>query len=150
VDTNPAREILVGTDGSATADEAVRRAASAARESGARLHIVTAVGGPTRDGGAEIPDEFRWMASPGQVGDEVLRRAADLVGPGLEVQLHSRPGDPADVLVELAAELGADLIVVGNKGMQGVGGHLRPSVPNRVSHHAPCDVLIVATTGRAA
>ena len=141
--------ILVGTDGSATADAAVRRAAEAARSSGARLHIATAVGGDAR-GDIHVPEELTWAATPGRRADAVLERAATLAGPGLEVELHSRPGDPADVLVDLAHELGVDLIVVGNKGMHGVGGHLRPSVPNRVSHRARCDVLIVATTGRAA
>jgi nucleotide-binding universal stress UspA family protein len=148
----PATQILVGTDGSDTADEAVRKAAQAAALSYARLHIVTAVDGPARHaaGPEGVPSDLAWAATPGQRADEILRRARDLVHPGVEVELHSRPGDAADVLVELADELHADLIVVGNKGMQGMGGYVRPTVPNRVSHRAHCDVLIVATTGTAA
>jgi len=149
--TTSVTQILVGTDGSPTADVAVARAGEAARAAGARLHVVTAIDGPARlQDERELPRDLAWAATPGRRADAVLRRAATLVGPGVEVELHSRPGDPADVLVDLAEELGADLIVVGNKGMHGVGGYVRPTVPNRVSHRARCDVLIVATTGRAA
>jgi nucleotide-binding universal stress UspA family protein len=146
-------EIVVGTDGSPTAAEAVRRAARTAALAGARLHIVTAVDGPARaavTAGGEIPEEMQWLATPGHAADHILERARELVHPGVVVELHSRPGDAADVLVNVAAEVGADLIVVGNKGMHGVGGYLRPTVPNRVSHRARCDVLIVATDGTAA
>jgi nucleotide-binding universal stress UspA family protein len=143
-------QILVGTDGSATADAAVRRAAEAAVTAGARLHIVTVVDAPAVKAAATLPEELGWAATPGRRADEILRRAAAMVDPSVEVEVHSRPGDAADVLVDMAAELHADLIVVGNKGMHGVGGYVRPSVPNRVSHRARCDVLIVATTGKAA
>jgi nucleotide-binding universal stress UspA family protein len=146
-------EIVVGTDGSRTADEAVRRAARAAALAGARLHIVTAVDGPARTAATadgDLPDEMQWLATPGHAADHILERARELVHPGVVVELHNRPGDAADVLVEVADQVGADLIVVGNKGMQGVGGYLRPTVPNRVSHRARCDVLIVATGGKAA
>ena len=144
-------QILVGTDGSVTADAAVARAGQAARTAGARLHVVTAIDGPARGHReSEVPTELAWAATPGRRADEILRRAARIVGADVEVELHSRPGDAADVLVDLADELDADLIVVGNKGMHGVGGYVRPTVPNRVSHRARCDVLIVATTGRAA
>jgi len=147
----PVTQILVGTDGSPTADAAVARAGEAARAAGARLHVVTAIDGPARlDRQGELPRDLAWAATPGRRADEILRRAVTIAGPDLDVELHSRPGDPADVLVDLAGELGADLIVVGNKGMHGMGGYVRPTVPNRVSHRARCDVLIVATTGRAA
>jgi nucleotide-binding universal stress UspA family protein len=143
-------DIVVGTDGSPTAEEAVRRAGEAALLAGARLHVTTAMDGPAVRVAKDLPDELAWAATPGRRADEILRRAAELVHPAVEVELHSREGDAADVLVDLADELDADLIVVGNKGMHGVGGYVRPSVPNRVSHRAHCDVLIVATTGKAA
>jgi nucleotide-binding universal stress UspA family protein len=151
VNADSTSEIVVGTDGSTTADEAVRRAARAAALSGARLHIVTAVDGPAKAAGKQsLPPDLEWLSTPGRVADQILERARGLVHPGVVVELHTRPGDAADVLVELADEVHADLIVVGNKGMHGVGGYVRPTVPNRVSHRATCDVLIVATTGRAA
>jgi nucleotide-binding universal stress UspA family protein len=62
------------------------------------------------------------------------------------VQTHTRAGDPADVLVAAANEFGADLVVVGNRGMSGVRRFVLGSVPNKVSHHCPCSLLIVDTT----
>ena len=58
---------------------------------------------------------------------------------------YAREGDPADAILDVAEELGADLIVVGNKGMTGAKRFLLGSVPNQVSHHAPCAVMIVRT-----
>ena len=65
---------------------------------------------------------------------------------GVEVNVYARQGDPADAILDVAEERGADLIVVGNKGMSGAKRFLLGSVPNRVSHHAPCSVLIIRTT----
>ncbi|HRV60538.1 MAG TPA: universal stress protein [Solirubrobacterales bacterium] len=55
-------------------------------------------------------------------------------------------GDPADAILKVAEDLDADLIVVGNKGMTGARRFLLGSVPNKVSHHAPCSVFIARTT----
>ena len=66
--------------------------------------------------------------------------------PGIDVETHAREGDPADAILDVAEEEGADLIVVGNKGMTGAKRFLLGSVPNKVSHHAPCSVLIIRTT----
>ena len=66
--------------------------------------------------------------------------------PGVEVETFAREGDPADAILDVAEERDADLIVVGNKGMTGARRFLLGSVPNKVSHHAPCSVLIVRTT----
>ena len=65
---------------------------------------------------------------------------------GVEAEPHPREGDPADAILDVAEEIGADLIVVGNKGMTGAKRFLLGSVPNKVSHHAPCSVYIVRTT----
>ena len=65
---------------------------------------------------------------------------------GVEVEPHPRQGDPADAILDVAEEVGADLIVVGNKGMTGAKRFLLGSVPNKISHHAPCGVYIVRTT----
>jgi nucleotide-binding universal stress UspA family protein len=64
---------------------------------------------------------------------------------GVEAECHARKGDPADALLQVAEENGADLIVVGNRGMTGAKRFLLGSVPNKVSHHASCSVLIVRT-----
>ncbi len=145
--------IIVGTDGSATADAAVRRAAALARAEGARLHLVIAFGRSNRDLRDQlesVPLELRWMATPGPAAESVLQRAAALVPGGVETTQHARLGDPVDVLLAVADEVGADVIVVGNKGMSGLPGYVKPSVPNRIAHRARCDVLIVATDRAAA
>ena len=62
------------------------------------------------------------------------------------VEVYPREGDPADAILDVAEEQEADLIVVGNKGMTGARRFLLGSVPNKISHHAPCSVLIIRTT----
>jgi nucleotide-binding universal stress UspA family protein len=149
------RSIIVGTDGSPTATEAVRRAAALASSDGAVLHLVTAYNPEQRAAeraeAEALPEQLRWMASPGQAAEDVLDETAAALKEsdieGLRVERHARPGEPADVLLDLADELDADLVVVGNKGMLGLKRFVVPSVPNRVSHRATCDVLIVNTTG---
>jgi nucleotide-binding universal stress UspA family protein len=145
------RTVVVGTDGSDTAAEAVRQATALARTNGARLHVVTAYGarpGWDHDRSLEaMPDELRWMASPGEAAERIARQAAAAAQhEGVEAEYHSETGDPADVILDVARQVEADLVVVGNKGMQGAKRLLVGSVPNRVSHHAPSNVLIVHTT----
>lgn len=145
--------IVVGTDGSVTADAAVRRAGAVALAEGGLLHLVTAFGRPdrhVREQLAAVPAEHRWMATPGPAAESVLRRGATLVPAEVEVVQHARLGDPVEVLLAVADQVGADVIVVGNVGMSGLPGYVRPSVPNRIAHRARCDVLIVATDGAAA
>ena len=62
---------------------------------------------------------------------------------------HARQGDPADAIIDVAEQNRSDLIVVGNKGMTGAKRFFLGAVPNKISHHAPCSVLIVRTTPRA-
>ena len=143
--------IVVGTDGSDTAAEAVRQAAELARIHGARLHLVSAYS-PTLRAKLQaerelLPEEERWMASPGEQAERVLTEAAKGVeASGVAVETHSLPGDPAEVIIELAESLEAQLVVVGNKGMTGITRFLLGSVPSKVAHHASCSVLIVRTT----
>ena len=136
-------EIVVGTDGSETATKAVSKAATLARQAGARLHIVTAYGAKAE----AVSDDLGWMDTAGEQADTILRQAKDAIdAAGLDVETHARVGDAASALIDVAMETGADLIVVGNKGMTGMTRFLLGSVPNKVAHHAPCDVLIVRTT----
>ena len=62
-----------------------------------------------------------------------------------QVETFARVGDGADAILDVAEEQRSDLIVVGNKGMTGATRFLLGSVPNKVSHHAPCSVMIVRT-----
>ena len=139
--------IVVGTDGSDTAAKAVTRAADLAERIGGRLHIVTAFGPKPAEIPDELADEYKWMATAGAQAEAILRQAADAVArEGLDVETQARQGDAATTIIDVAGEVGADLIVVGNKGMTGVARFLLGSVPSKVAHHAPCDVLIVRTT----
>jgi nucleotide-binding universal stress UspA family protein len=140
--------IVVGTDGSDTADLALARAAELARLAGAALHVVSAYEPrPARVGGAPPAAEAaEWSVGPDFKVEAVLDRAvAQVRNAGVEVEVHPAKGDPGDAIIASAEQHGADLIVLGSKGMQGARRMLG-SVPNKVSHRAPCDVLIVHTT----
>jgi nucleotide-binding universal stress UspA family protein len=139
--------IVVGTDGSDTADVALRRAVALAALAGARLHVVSAYDpAPARVGGNRpVPEAAEWSVGPDFKADAVLQHAQAIAGGSdVEIEVHAPRGDAAGALVDVAREQGADLIVLGNKGMHGARRVLG-SVPNKVSHNAPCDVLIVHT-----
>jgi nucleotide-binding universal stress UspA family protein len=143
--------IVVGTDGSATASEAVRQTAELAKALGARVYVVSAyepVGSQRlRQERVEAPDDVQWMVNEREDVDATLKEAAEKISEaGIEVETSARQGDPADAILDVAEEQKADLIVVGNKGMTGAKRFLLGSVPNKVSHHAPCSVMIIRTT----
>jgi nucleotide-binding universal stress UspA family protein len=138
--------IVVGTDGSETADVAVQRAAALAKMTGARVELVSG-----------FREDYSLVAGTGMyVGDLAgdARKAADgclestaqrLRSEGIEVETHCMGGDPADAIIDIAEATDAGLIVVGSKGMRGGKRFLLGSVPNKISHHAPCSVMIVRT-----
>jgi nucleotide-binding universal stress UspA family protein len=139
-------KIVVGTDGSETAAQAVALAVELAKQHRATLHLVIGVHTPAAvsvpSGGASVSDPQ---------GGALLRRAAQQmledVAQGvedLEVEIHTDVGDPADVIVAVADRVGADLIVVGSKGMRGTR-RILGSVPNSVAHKAGCHVLVAKT-----
>ena len=144
--------IVVGTDGSETAHTALQRAIDLAAGLGARLQIVSAYEPVSdqrlRGEQVNVPADLQWMINP---HDDVMalldaaRVEASEAGVK-QVETFARQGDAADAIVDVAEEQRSDLIVVGNKGMTGAKRFLLGSVPNKVSHHAPCSVLIVRTT----
>jgi nucleotide-binding universal stress UspA family protein len=143
--------IVVGTDGSETAGTAVAHAIELAVALRSRLLIVSAFGpvAPSRlrEEATQAPADVQWMVNPREDVDATLTAATeDAQAQGVDVRSFARQGDPADAILDVAEEQGADLIVVGNKGMTGAKRFLLGSVPNKVSHHAPCSVLIVRTT----
>jgi nucleotide-binding universal stress UspA family protein len=132
--------IVVGTDGSETAREAVRQATELAAMFGARIELVSAY--------EPVPEEppQGWSLSARPDVEAALRSASEEIrAAGVDVTTYARQGDPAAALLDVAEERRADLIVVGNKGMTGAERFLLGSVPNKVSHHAPCSVLIIRT-----
>jgi nucleotide-binding universal stress UspA family protein len=143
--------ILVGTDGSATAGIAVAHAIEIARALAARLQIVSAYE-PVPDGRLHtermrVPSDIQWTVNPRADVLELLESAQrDAEAAGVhQVETFARVGDAADAILDVAEEQRSDLIVIGNKGMTGATRFLLGSVPNKVSHHAPCSVMIVRT-----
>ena len=138
--------ILVGTDGSSTAAEAVRQAAELARVHGAELIILH--GAKTTSSAPDVgfgipPVDAETIRS---AGDQILSEAQKVAGVDTRVRTVMREGDPAEAILDAAEAEEVDLIVVGNKGMRGTRRFLLGSVPNTVAHHSPCSVLIVHTT----
>jgi nucleotide-binding universal stress UspA family protein len=145
------RSIVVGTDGSDTARKAVAAAIDLARLSSARLELVSAYepvpAQRLRDEARQVPADLQWMINPREDVDGTLAEAAAWAAEaGVESAAYAREGDPADAILDVAEELGSDLIVIGNKGMTGAKRFLLGSVPNKVSHHAPCSVMIIRTS----
>jgi nucleotide-binding universal stress UspA family protein len=143
--------IVVGTDGSQTAGEAVRQSVELAKHHGARLDIVSAYepvsAGRLREEAQQVPSDLEWMINPREDVDATLHAAVEQAQEaGVEAEVYARQGDPADAILDVAEERGADLIVIGNKGMTGAKRFLLGSVPNKISHHAPCSVLIIRTS----
>ena len=154
-----ARSIVVGTDGSEPAQEAVRQATDLASREGARLHLVTAYHDPQI-----VQETTVWTNDPKgvidtgrtgggghietvdlrEVAESVVKRAArDALSKGVEVETHARQGHPAEVIIDVANQEHADLIVVGSRGLTGIKRYLLGSVSSKVSEHAPCNVMIV-------
>jgi nucleotide-binding universal stress UspA family protein len=148
--------IVVGTDGSETASYAVAKATDLANTCGATLHIVHAhrlvsaaqmasaatAGAPTFD----IDNVNRGIEQ--QSGLVLEQAAQQAAAAGVKCETHAISGDAADVLVDLASQVGAELIVIGNRGMSGIR-RILGSVPNKVAHHCTCSLLIVDTIHQA-
>jgi len=140
--------IVVGTDGSETASRAVARAAELASETGAVLHIVMAYKAYSVQKlqalRASLPEEFRSSVSADSEARITMRHAAEQASKtGVKVQTHLATGDPAKVILKTAQDVGADVVVVGNKWIE---RRIRGSVPGGVNRGADRDVLVVDTT----
>jgi nucleotide-binding universal stress UspA family protein len=142
--------IVAGTDGSASAQLAVDRAGELAQALGAAVHVVTSYAATSPGtwmaaaGGVAVAELGTAEHAQAQAEDIVARARERLEGRGISVRTHVCSGDPAQALVTIADDEHAQMIVVGNRGMTG-SRRVLGSVPNRVSHHARCGVLIVPT-----
>ncbi len=134
--------VLVGADSSVTAARAVRTAAELCKAIDAKLHVVTAYK-PESVRVADLPAEFAdRITHPADVLLEELRAMIEKIG--VTAEFHAATGEPAEAIIRVADRIGADLIVVGNRGMRGVR-RILGSVPNTIAHSANCSVLIVDT-----
>lgn len=138
--------VAVGTDGSSTASDAVAMAAEMARRYDANLVLLSAFqasDGKPRDLSGSSR-EIQWTFSTvARLTEQLERTEAEVRAGGIECTTLIEEGDPAEVLVQLADRCGADVLVIGNKGMQ---RRLLGSVPNTVTHRAGCSVFVVKTT----
>ena len=137
------QRILVGTDGSGTAGAAVAHAAELAKLGGSELVVVSAYKQPE-----DVPPPFGQAEGhhTAEIGKAILQDVEKRYGGDVKLRTVLREGSPVDAILDVASDENADVIVVGNRGMAGAKRFVLGSVPNAVSHHAPCHVLIVHTT----
>ena len=145
------KKVVVGTDGSESSYRAVERAGELAADASATLVIACAY----------VPADPRSVShAADQLGDDayqirgdnpaedIVRTARDraLAAGASQIEVRTVKGAPVESLIKLADEVGADLVVVGNKGLSSLTGRLLGSVPADAARRATCDVLIVHTT----
>jgi nucleotide-binding universal stress UspA family protein len=137
--------IAVGTDGSETASKAVDMAVEIARRFDAKVVLMSVYSDRPAAGSSGRFDEREWSWNPAAQLREILARTESRLKleEGVDCVTRTGKGSPAKALVEIAEQCGADLLVIGNKGM---GRRVLGSVPNSVTHNAPCAVLVVKTT----
>jgi nucleotide-binding universal stress UspA family protein len=144
--------VLVGTDGSESSFRAVDKAAAIAKDAGATLVIASAYHPMSQRDMAQARDALGdegYKVTGSAPAEGALQDASDRarkVGVS-KIETTAVEGDAVDVLIDLIAKHSADLIIIGNRGLNSLAGRLLGSVPANVSHRAPCDVLIVHTTG---
>lgn len=147
--------VLCGTDGSESSFRAVDRAAAVARDAGAALVLACAYRPMSTREVQDAQDALggeSYKVTGSTPAEDVLRDAADRarqVG-ATDISTLAVEGDPVDELLAIVKDRNADLVVVGNRGLNSLAGRLLGSVPANISHRAACDVLIVSTTGRRA
>jgi nucleotide-binding universal stress UspA family protein len=143
------QRVLVGTDGSETSYKAVDRAAAIAKEAGAQLVIVSAYRPLSQREQQEAAQQLgaeAYKVIGSHPAEDILREACARIAPDVDVDTVAVDGEPVDALIRTANDRQVDLLVVGNRGLNSLTGRLLGSVPSVVTHRAPCDVLIVATT----
>jgi nucleotide-binding universal stress UspA family protein len=150
------KKIVVGADGSPSSVEAVRRAAELGKASSADVLIVFVFERPNQsmiesiwesgqaERGPALPDELQWKVTPGGTADLVLQEAQSIASSaGVKAETRGVEGHVEDTLLNVAEEEGADLLVVGGRGHSTPSRFGLGAVPDRVSHHAPCDLMII-------
>jgi nucleotide-binding universal stress UspA family protein len=135
--------IVVGTDGSHGAEAAVHKVIELAQGSGATVHLVCAYSAPgtlERLGMTARQDSVNLR---GVAADVLARDARRFEEAGFSVQTYAREGDPADTILDVAAEAKAGLIAVGARGHTGLRRFMLGSVSSKLAHHTPTSLLIV-------
>ena len=142
--------IVVGTDGSATAERAVGKAVALAKAVGAQLIIISAFNNraPAGVAAAGISIDSGWVTAAQEAAETVAKEAAERAkADGVaDVSYQAVAGDPSEALIHVTQEQSADLLVVGSKGMQSTARFLLGPIANKVSRKVDCDLLIVETS----
>lgn len=143
-------KIVVGTDGSVTAERAVSKATALARALGAELIIVSAYSSraPSGVAAAGIAIDSGWVAAAHTAAEATAKEAGEKArAAGVEKAAYQAvAGEPSEALIRVTEEENADLLVVGSKGMQSTARFLLGPIANKVSRKVSCDLLIVETS----
>jgi nucleotide-binding universal stress UspA family protein len=135
--------IVVGTDGSRGAEAAVEKVIGLVPGSGETVHLVCAYPGPSVLERLGLSARQEAVDMRGVAADVLARSESRFREAGFTVHKHTREGDPADTIIDVAEEENADLIVVGARGATGMRRFMLGSVAGKLSHHAPTSLLIV-------
>jgi nucleotide-binding universal stress UspA family protein len=144
--------IVVGTDGSETAHKVLDQSFELAKRLNAKLLVVSVYEAVSdvrpQEARRDVTEDQEWMFNRRDDVLALLQQVSDQArSAGIsEVETFAQQGDPADAILDVAEERGADMILVGNRGMAGKQRFVLGSVPSKVSHKAPCSVLIVRTS----
>lgn len=141
--------IVVGTDGSEHGTRAVAAAADlAARNQHAKLHVVMAFHplSPRElaEISAQLPQEFRSVIHSRYPAESTLAQARQVTeSQGVDATFHEIDDDPTDAILGLVADVEADLVVVGTRGLGAAGRVMHGSVSTKLLHNTPCSLLVV-------
>jgi nucleotide-binding universal stress UspA family protein len=135
--------IVVGTDGSHGSEATVRKVIELAQGSGATVHLVCAIPTPGTLERLGMTSRQESVDMRGVAADVLARDERRLEDAGFAVQTYARAGDPADTILDVAAEADATLIAVGARGHSALRRFMLGSVSSKLAHHAPTSLLIV-------
>jgi nucleotide-binding universal stress UspA family protein len=135
--------IVVGTDGSPGAEAAVKKVIELAGGSGATIHLVCAYPGRSTLERIGMTAKQEHVDLRGVAADLLARDERRLVDEGFTVEKYAREGDPAQTIIDVASDAGADLIVIGAHGNTGMRRFMLGGVAGKLAHHAPKSLMIV-------
>lgn len=140
--------VVVGTDGSESSLSAVERAGALAGDAKLVISCAYFPNDRSSGGAADVLKDEAYQITGSSPTEEILRTARERAhrAGATDIDARAVKGAPVDALLQLVNDTKADLLVVGNRGLNSIAGRLLGSVPADVARKAACDVLIVHTT----